>query len=122
MLPILLMFSITIISLSVLNHVNVDFNNYIYHFCPNAIDGDNDLQLLARLISYLELVRTIVRPFSLSLRLCANISCRHILMVLGNASFCLSRISIIVLCLLETLVCVVQAYVFYTLLSMYLDE
>ena len=43
-----------------LNHVSVDFNNYMYHFCPNAIDGDNDFQFLARLISFLELVRTIV--------------------------------------------------------------
>ena len=116
------MFSITIISLSILNHVNIDFNNYVYHFCPNAIDRDNDLQFLARLISFLELVGTIVRPFSLSLRLCANISCGHILMVLGNSAFFISGLTISLLCSLETLVCIVQGYVFFTLLSMYLSE
>lgn len=102
--------------------MKTDFNNYLYHFCPNAIDMSNEPQLLARLISFLELVGTIVRPFSLSLRLCANISCRHILMVLGNSSFVLSGLCLIILCSLETLVCVVQGYVFFTLLSMYLNE
>jgi F0F1-type ATP synthase membrane subunit a len=43
-------------------------------------------------------------------------------MVLGNSSFFLSGLSIFFLCALETLVCIVQGYVFFTLLSMYLNE
>merc|ERR1712096_244112 len=42
------------------------------------------IQGLARMVSCLELFRTLIRPASLSLRLSANISCGHILAVLSS--------------------------------------
>ena len=84
------------------------------------------VQGLARLVSYLELLGYLIRPVSLSLRLVANISCGHILMVLavGSAGFNLFTIfgPVLFVCGLETLVCFVQCYVFYTLWSMYMEE
>merc|ERR1711972_122578 len=84
------------------------------------------VQGLARLVSYLELLRYLIRPVSLSLRLVANISCRHILMVLAvrSARFNIFTIfgPVLFVCGLETLVCFVQCYVFYTLWSMYMEE
>ena len=82
-------------------------------------------QALARIVCYLELLRYLIRPSSLSLRLVANISCRHILMVLATSS-CRSMFSmfrvVLSVCALETLVCFVQCYVFYTLWCMYMKE
>lgn len=84
------------------------------------------VQGLARLVSYLELLGYLIRPVSLSLRLVANISCGHILMVLavGSAGFNLISIfgPVLFVCGLETLVCFVQCYVFYTLWCMYMEE
>merc|ERR1711878_16841 len=84
------------------------------------------VQSLARLVSYLELLRYLIRPVSLSLRLVANISCRHILMVLAvrSARFNIFTIfgPVLFVCGLETLVCFVQCYVFYTLWTMYMEE
>lgn len=83
---------------------------------------------LSRLICILELVRMIIRPCSLSLRLVANISCRHILLTLlgkpvsGNFSTFSYEMVIFFICRLETLVCLVQSYVFVTLWNMYQSE
>ena len=86
----------------------------------------NLLQGLARMVACLELFRTVIRPASLSLRLSANISCGHILMVLSSGptvpiSF-IHLLGPVVVCALETLVCFVQCYVFYTLWRMYVGE
>ena len=82
-------------------------------------------QALARIVCYLELLGYLIRPVSLSLRLVANISCRHILMVLAS-SCCGSMFhmfrAVLFVCALETLVCFVQCYVFYTLWCMYMKE
>ena len=96
---------------------NVSYSDYILEeMAPQA---------LARLVCYLELLGYLIRPVSLSLRLVANISCRHILMVLASSCcgsmFHMFRIVLFV-CALETLVCFVQCYVFYTLWYMYMKE
>ena len=83
------------------------------------------LQLLARMVSRLEMIGTAIRPISLSLRLVANMSCGHILMCLfaRGASFIpLCSAPCVFICGLETLVCFVQCYVFYTLWCMYMGE
>merc|ERR1711976_74090 len=83
------------------------------------------LQLLARMVSILEMIGTSIRPISLSLRLVANISCGHILMCLfarGVSFVPLCSAPCVFICGLETLVCFVQCYVFYTLWCMYMGE
>lgn len=82
-------------------------------------------QVLARMVSGLEMVGTAIRPISLSLRLVANMSCGHILMCLfarGVSFVPLCSASCVFICGLETLVCFVQCYVFYTLWCMYSEE
>lgn len=133
--------------------------NFLNHFCPVRVspdiqnqyaceqtlvssNGESQLQehycsingahLLARLVCLLEIVGFFIRPVSLSLRLVANISCGHILIVLANGLYATSpKSSIHILlnttiitgvCMLETLVCLVQAYVFYVLWGMYMAE
>lgn len=80
---------------------------------------------LARMICILEILRFLMRPVSLSLRLVANISCRHILIVLA-AGCSPTTVHIFTgvpfVCILETLVCFIQGYVFFTLWSMYMKE
>ena len=87
----------------------------------------NLIQGLARMVGLLETFRTLIRPASLSLRFCANMACGHILVVLSSspnvplsAPLILGPVSFIYA--LETLVCFVQCYVFYTLWRMYLAE
>lgn len=114
--------------------------SFLSHFSPSRVqrelrDNPNtSLEILAMrrnlswLICILELVRMIIRPCSLSLRLVANISCGHILLTLlgkpvsGNFSTISYEIVIFFICRLETLVCLVQSYVFVTLWNMYQSE
>lgn len=99
-------------------------NRYMSSIC-HYYKGYRSLQLLARMVSVLELVGTAIRPISLSLRLVANMSCRHILMALfsGRAPFLFfCSFPCVFVCGLETLVCFVQCYVFYTLWCMYMEE
>jgi len=99
-------------------------NRYMSSIC-HYYKGYRSLQLLARMVSVLELVGTAIRPISLSLRLVANMSCRHILMALfsGRAPFLVfCSFPCVFVCGLETLVCFVQCYVFYTLWCMYMEE
>lgn len=127
MFPVTVCIALRRIVFKFANELFLTNSRYLSHFCPNRVDHSDsesrvEIQFLARAITILELVRTAVRPFSLSLRLCANLSCRHILMVLANSVMSLSRIRVTVLCRLESLVCVVQAYVFFALWRMYQAE
>ena len=122
--------------------------SYLSHFSPSRVNTNFELevlvadeaeisgsvvyykeyrkfQLLARMVSRLEMVGTAIRPISLSLRLVANMSCGHILMCLfaRRVSFIpLCSAPCVFICGLETLVCFVQCYVFYTLWCMYMEE
>jgi len=85
--------------------------------------------LLINFIVIIELVRNIIRPITLSVRLCANIVAGHLLLsLLRNFSltslslFLFSFIGIIILVLLEIAVALIQSYVFITLSSLYITE
>lgn len=99
-------------------------NGYLKSLC-HFYKEYRKFQLLARMVSGLEMIRTAIRPVSLSLRLVANMSCGHILMCLfaGRVAFVpFCSASCVFVCGLETLVCFVQCYVFYTLWCMYMEE
>jgi F-type H+-transporting ATPase subunit a len=78
----------------------------------------------------IELVRRVIRPLTLSVRLAANIVAGHLLLTLlrvNTPSISMSLIilvigSLTILCLLETAVAVIQAYVFRVLRTLYLNE
>ena len=81
-------------------------------------------------IVVIELVRRVIRPLTLSVRLAANIVAGHLLIVLVRRPITRIRIHFIILVLsallllliLELAVSFIQAYVFRTLISLYVIE
>jgi len=81
-------------------------------------------------IVFIELVRNIIRPITLCVRLTANLIAGHLLItLLGNALINLSFVSFLfsffiplLLTILETAVAFIQAYVFITLVTLYTTE
>nr|WEX31283.1 ATP synthase F0 subunit 6 [Bemisia tabaci] len=77
------------------------------------------------LISFMVLIETVsslIRPWSLSIRLMSNMISGHLLMVLlGNCGFYLFLVQLI-LFLFEFFVCFIQAFVFSVLLTLYSSE
>lgn len=85
--------------------------------------------ILINFIVIIELVSNIIRPITLSVRLCANIVAGHLLLrLLRNFSlsnlvvFSLSFFGLVILGLLEIAVALIQRYVFITLSSLYATE
>lgn len=85
---------------------------------------------LIPLIVVIEIVRSLIRPLTLSVRLAANIIAGHLLLtLLGNQAFALSPfllrgllVGLILLGVLECAVRTIQAYVFRVLSTLYLNE
>nr|AFK08564.1 ATP synthase F0 subunit 6 [Bemisia tabaci] len=77
------------------------------------------------LISFMVLIETVsslIRPWSLSIRLMSNMISGHLLMVLlGNCGFYMFLVQMI-LFLFEFFVCFIQAFVFSVLLTLYSSE
>lgn len=100
-----------------------NFHSIIAHIVPTG----TPVQLI-NFIVLIEIVRNLIRPITLSVRLSANIVAGHLLIsLLGN--FCLSSPIIIsnfplilVLSLLELGVSFIQAYVLMTLATLYTTE
>ena len=81
-------------------------------------------------IVLIELIRTVIRPLTLSVRLAANIVAGHLLIVLVSGPMSSlpgvvilgTLIGLLLLVLLELAVSFIQRYVFRTLLSLYVIE
>lgn len=69
----------------------------------------------------IEIVRNIIRPLTLSIRLVANMVAGHLLLGLFGASS-LAFPATLILCALEFAVAIIQAYVFRVLSTLYLAE
>jgi len=94
------------------------------HLVPLGTPG-----ALIPFIVCIELVRSTIRPLTLSVRLVANIIAGHLLLTLlgslgpnVNAALVFVFVRLIVLALLETGVAAIQAYVFRALRTLYLSE
>jgi F-type H+-transporting ATPase subunit a len=95
-------------------------NNFLRHLVPLSTP-----LALSQFIVLIESIRQIIRPITLSVRLCANITAGHILLTLTSISISIiNHFSIILflLLLLEIAVALIQRYVFTILISMYLSE
>jgi len=85
---------------------------------------------LIRFIVIIELIRTSIRPFTLGIRLIANIVSGHLLLTLiGNTIRSQNKILIIIISLVQLIlsslefgVGIIQAYVFTILLTLYSDD
>jgi ATP synthase subunit 6 len=94
------------------------------HFLSHLVPLSTPLAL-SQFITIIETIRQIIRPITLSVRLCANITAGHILMALRRKPiFLINWFSTILLLLLilETAVAFIQRYVFTILLTIYLRE
>lgn len=86
--------------------------------------------VLIPFIVLIESIRNIIRPITLSVRLAANLTAGHLLLILLGESIVNNRILIIItvtaaqfaLITLEAAVAVIQAYVFATLSTLYASE
>jgi F0F1-type ATP synthase membrane subunit a len=84
-----------------------DYLRYLVIFVP----GGAPMRLLP-LLYLIEVVSYLMRPMALVIRICVNIFCRHILLILGR----LAGTFIIGIILLELRVAVVQGYVYSIIL------
>jgi len=95
------------------------------HFLPSGIEG-----LLKIFIPVLELIGVLIRPITLAIRLATNISCGHVVLLIFRffafnvANYLVFSISILLfgLYFIEFLVCAIQAYVFWSLIYIYIIE
>lgn len=100
-----------------------NYNEVLIHLVPI-----NTPRFLCIFIVIIESIRTIIRPFTLAIRLRANIIAGHILIrllrvILNYIKFLYFVIvTLNLLILLELAVSIIQSYVFVVLLSLYLGE
>lgn len=97
----------------------------ISHFLPIGIEG-----LLKLFIPLLEIIGVVIRPITLAIRLATNISCGHVVLLIFSY-FAFNVVSYLVISIrlllfglyfIEFLVCIIQAYVFWRLLYIYIIE
>lgn len=103
--------------------------NYIFNFLSHLIPVGTPLGLISFIV-LVELIRNFIRPIALTFRLTANIIAGHLLMSLIGGALVILNFSIIIfgslfqmlLVFIELGVSVIQAYVFFTLLVLYIRE
>ena len=100
------------------------FKHIISHITPLGTPNK-----LINFIVIIEIVRNLIRPITLSVRLSANIVAGHLLISLlsnfsitTNSKTSISLIVIIMLASLEIIVAIVQSYVIATLITLYQRE
>ena len=100
----------------------------LYDFLVHLVPYGTPIGLIC-LIVVIELVRVIIRPVTLSVRLAANMVAGHLLISLvcipslrssPALALCLAGASVIIV--LERAVALIQAYVFSTLSSLYISD
>lgn len=97
----------------------------ISHFLPIGISG-----LLKLFIPVLELIGVLIRPITLAIRLATNIRCGHVVLLIfrffafniANYLVISIRVLLFGLYFIEFLVCIIQAYVFWSLIYIYIIE
>jgi len=106
--------------------VNMVYNikNFLRHLVPNGIS-----YFLMPLIVLIETLSNLIRPLILGIRIRANIIAGHLLITLvrellagAGSIFLVVGRGIALLVILETMVRVIQAYIFTILLGLYFSE
>nr|CCI69372.1 ATP synthase F0 subunit 6 [Metacrangonyx sp. 4 MDMBR-2012] len=112
------------VSLMVFGWVN-NYKNLLAHLIPQGTSS-----FLMPFMVLVETISNIIRPLTLSIRLCANMIAGHLLVTLLSSSlvnsslimFNLLGLSEILLMILEVAVAFIQAYVFSMLFTLYAAE
>lgn len=100
-------------------------NHILAHLVPQGTPG-----ALISFIVIIEITRNLIRPITLCVRLTANLIAGHLLIsLLGNSLISISSILAVlrsftplILTVLESAVACIQAYVFITLITLYITE
>lgn len=104
--------------------------NYFKFFVPKGIDN----KPLKFFLVFIEVISYIIRPFSLAIRLFANMLAGHTLLYILNTFlvyvsskkifglFLLPMLIIFMVFMLECAIAFIQAYVFTTLLVIYIND
>jgi F-type H+-transporting ATPase subunit a len=95
------------------------------HFLPMGIEG-----ILKLFIPVLEVIGVLIRPLTLAIRLATNIRCGHVVLLMFRffafnvANYLVFSIRLLLfgLYFIEFLVCAIQAYVFWSLIYIYIIE
>jgi len=103
----------------------IELLEYWVIFLPLGIEG-----LLKVFIPVLELIGVLIRPITLAIRLATNIRCGHVVLLIfrffafnvANYLVISIRILLFGLYFIEFLVCAIQAYVFWSLIYIYIIE
>jgi len=101
------------------------FFSILSHYLPLGVEG-----VLKVFIPLIELLGVLIRPITLAIRLATNIRCGHVVLLIFRFFVFNIRTSLVVLIsvllyglyFIEFLVCVIQAYVFWRLIYIYLIE
>nr|CCI69385.1 ATP synthase F0 subunit 6 [Metacrangonyx sp. 5 MDMBR-2012] len=112
------------LSLMVFGWLN-NYNNLLVHLIPQGTPG-----FLMSFMVLVETVSNIIRPITLSVRLCANMIAGHLLITLLSSSLVSSGLMMssllvfgeLALMILEIAVAFIQAYVFSMLFTLYAAE
>ena len=110
---------------SIILSLYVDPNHTFAHLLPQGTPA-----ALIPFIVLVEIVRTIIRPLTLAVRLAANMIAGHLLLtLLARQAVSLAWLpfvvllgGLILLCTLECAVSLIQAYVFATLAALYVND
>ena len=102
-----------------------DIIRILRHFLPLGIQG-----VLKLFIPVLEIIGVIIRPLTLAIRLATNIRCGHVVLLMfrffafnvANYLVISIRVLLFGLYFIEFLVCIIQAYVFWRLIYIYIIE
>lgn len=108
--------------------INLYFNKFIFHFTPLGCP-----MILSPLIVIIEILSLFIRPITLRVRISANLLAGHLILhLLSDFSFFLIKINfsfffisiilILILSALEIGVSIIQSYIFFTLINIYLSE
>ena len=95
------------------------------HYLPLGVEG-----LLKIFIPVIEMLGVLIRPMTLAIRLATNISCGHVVLLIFrffvfnviNYLVVLIRVLLYGLYFIEFSVCIIQAYVFWRLIYIYMIE
>ena len=108
----------------ILGYLIISFSEFLIHLVPFGTPMG-----LISLIVLIELVRVIIRPITLSVRLAANMVAGHLLISLvcipslrRNFAIFLCLFGVRIMIVLERAVALIQAYVFSTLRSLYISD
>lgn len=109
----------------VLIRSSFNLNNYLSHFQPIGSPAP-----LNPFLCLIELVRNLVRPITLAVRLAANLRTGHIMLTLLGTAFTKASLIMLPIILIlgtfytifEIAICIIQTYIFTLLPTLYTDD